>query len=82
MLFLGRLNVRLEVTSDSISRCHEREILLVEHVSVFRGQFQQTLRQIIVVLFLLERIVERRVMKVLFTIGNQEGFELETDKRV
>lgn len=41
------------------------------------SQLDESFRETIVVLLLLDRVVECRMAEVLFAIGNQKGFELK-----
>jgi hypothetical protein len=75
--FLGRLNVGLEVTPDAISHRHKRKFFLVKDVAMLGSQLEESFREAIVVLLLLDRVVECRMSEVLFAIGNQKGFELK-----
>jgi len=43
---------------------------------VFGGELQELLRETVVVLLLLERVVERRVTEILLSVGNEELFKL------
>lgn len=73
---LGRLDKALVVASDSVADRDKVKVRLVKDIPVLRREFQKALRQAIVVRLLLDRVIERRVFEVLFTIGNEEMLEL------
>mmetsp|Transcript_10051 Transcript_10051/g.27538 ORF Transcript_10051/g.27538 Transcript_10051/m.27538 type:complete len:248 (+) Transcript_10051:1243-1986(+) len=72
---LGGLDVGLEVAADPVSDGDEGEVSVVEDVSVIGGELQEPLREAVVVLLLLDRVVECGMAEVLFAVGDQEGLK-------
>lgn len=79
---LGGLDVRLVVATDAIADRNERELFLIKVVAVLRGDLQQPICESVVVLLLLDRVVESRVSKILFSVRNEEVLELKTRTKV
>lgn len=77
--FLGRLDVGLEVATDSVADRGEGELGSVKEVAVVRGKLEQSLGELVVVLLLLDGVVKGRVTEVLFPVGDEELFELGKD---
>jgi hypothetical protein len=73
--FLGRLDIGLEITSNTISYRHKAKLGVIKDVPVFGSEFEQAFREFVIVLLLLDRLVESRVSKVFLSIGNQKGFQ-------
>lgn len=71
---LGRLDIRFEVASNPVSDRDEGKLNVVKDIAVLASQFQQTLRETIVVLLLLDSVVKSRMAQVFLSIGNEEGF--------
>lgn len=73
--FLGGLNVRLEVATDSVSYSYKGELGLVKDIAMFCRQLEQPFGETVVVLLLLDSVVEGRMAEVFFSVSNQEGFK-------
>ena len=73
---LGRLHITLKVAADPVPHRDKGKFDIVKDVSVFSRQSNETLGEAVIVLLLLDCIVERRMTKVLFAVGNQKGFQL------
>jgi len=74
---LGRLHVGLEVATDAVTHRHKGKGFFVKDIAMLHSEFKEPLCEAVVVLLLLNSVVESRMPKVLFTIGNQKGFELK-----
>jgi hypothetical protein len=72
---LGRLDITLEVASNTISNRDKAKLGLIKDVAVFGCQFEQAFRELVIVLLLLDGVVESRVSKVFLSVGNEKGFK-------
>mmetsp|Transcript_32648 Transcript_32648/g.79061 ORF Transcript_32648/g.79061 Transcript_32648/m.79061 type:complete len:627 (+) Transcript_32648:256-2136(+) len=73
---LRALDIALVVTSDPIPHRHEVEASLVEHVVELGGKLKQSLREAVVEVLLLGRVVQRRVPEVVGPVGYEVFLEL------
>jgi hypothetical protein len=79
---LRGLDVGLEIAPNAITDSHVGKVAGIENVAMESAELQQFVRETIIVLLLLNRVVECRVTKVLFAIGHQETFELSDRSEV
>ena len=81
----GALDKALVVAANAIADSDESKILGVKYIAVFSSKLQQTLRQTVVVLFLLKGVVECGMTKVLLAVDDEELLELsklDNERRV
>ena len=67
---LGALDIGLKVASDAIPHSNEGEIPSIEDIPMLGSQLEEALGEAVVVPLLLDCIIEGRVAKIFFTIGN------------
>lgn len=78
--FLHTLYITLVVATDAVSNCDEREISFVKGVASLGGKLDHALSELVVVLLLLHGVVESRMAKVFFSVGNKKFFKLPKSK--
>lgn len=74
------LNVGLVVATNAIANGDKVKVVRIKDVAVLLGEFNQSLREQVVELLLLDRVVARRKLEVLVAVVNQEPFQLPTKK--
>lgn len=74
--FLHTLNVTLEVAADSVTHGNERELVRIKLITVSASEFDETLRERVIILLLLHGVVEGGVTEVFLAVVNEEIFEL------
>lgn len=74
--FTRCLDIRLVIASNAIANRNKVKLLRVENVAVLFRKLNQSFRQHVVKLLLLDSIVARRELQVVVSIINQEAFQL------
>lgn len=78
--FLHTLYITLVVATDAVSNCDEREISFVKGVASLGSKLDHALSELVVVLLLLHGVVESRMAKVFFSVGNKKLLKLTKNK--
>lgn len=74
--FLHTLYIALVVATNAVSNCDKREVGLIKGVASLGSKLDHALGELVVVLLLLHGVVESRVAKVFFSVGNEKLLEL------
>ncbi len=74
--FLHALYIALVVATNAVSNCDKREVSLIKGIASLSSKLDHALGELVVILLLLHCIVESRVAKIFFSVGNEKLLKL------
>lgn len=74
--FFHTLYITFVVATDAVANCDKREVGFVKGVASLGSKLDHALSELVVILFLLHGVVESRMAKVFFSVGNKKLLKL------